>query len=191
MHVCPGSKSESGHTHVFVPRLPHRPPWRSAADARRRCQLLEAFAPAVASLSAMPMRTGEPVAAISRLPPGQAHRRAVGTQIHPVRLRRAREGQRAAAVDDRRRVRRRTRHQQRHAQREDDPEHSPQNGATEPTLRMRGVRSVPIPAASSRAPSRQTCRWCRRASSSWSSTPRPPGCSALPCYPHCSRPPTR
>jgi hypothetical protein len=37
------------------------------------------------------------------------------------------------------------------------------------------------PAASSRAPSLRTCRWCRRASSSWSSTPRPPGYSASPC----------
>ena len=39
------------------------------------------------------------------------------------------------------------------------------------TLRMRIVRSASIPAASSRAPSQRTCRWCSRASSSWSSTP--------------------
>ena len=39
--------------------------------------------------------------------------------------------------------------------------------------------------------SRQTCRSCRRASSSWSSTPRPPDCSASPCRRRCSRPPMR
>jgi len=48
-----------------------------------------------------------------------------------------------------------------------------------------------IPAASSRAPNLRTCRWCRRASSSWSSTPRPPGYSASPCRRPCSRAPTR
>src|SRR5262249_55238602 len=43
----------------------------------------------------------------------------------------------------------------------------------------------------SRVPSRRTCRSCRRPSSSWSSTPRPPGCSASKCRRHCSRAPTR
>ena len=38
--------------------------------------------------------------------------------------------------------------------------------------------SASMPVAFSRAPSPRTCRWCSRASSSWSSTPRPPGCSA-------------
>ena len=37
-------------------------------------------------------------------------------------------------------------------------------------LRMRIARSASMPAASSRAPSRRTCRSCRRPSSSWSST---------------------
>jgi putative ABC transport system substrate-binding protein len=45
-------------------------------------------------------------------------------------------------------------------------------------LWMHFVRSASIPVASSRAPSRRTCRCCRRPSSSWSSTPRLPGCSA-------------
>jgi putative tryptophan/tyrosine transport system substrate-binding protein len=35
------------------------------------------------------------------------------------------------------------------------------------------------------------CRWCRRASSSLSSTPRRPGYSASPCPRRCSPPPTR
>ena len=43
----------------------------------------------------------------------------------------------------------------------------------------------------SRASSRQTCRSCRRRSSSWSSTTRPPGCSASPCLTSCWWPPTR
>ena len=47
------------------------------------------------------------------------------------------------------------------------------------TSRMLIARSAPMPAAFSRAPSQPTCRWCRRPSSNWSSTPRPPGCSAL------------
>ena len=59
------------------------------------------------------------------------------------------------------------------------------------TLRMRIVRSASMPVASSRAPSPRTCRSCRRASSSWSSTPRPPGCSASPCRRRCSPAPTR
>jgi len=56
---------------------------------------------------------------------------------------------------------------------------------------MRGVRSAPTPAASSRAQSLLICRSCSRASSSWSSTPRPPGCSASLCRTNCSLPPTR
>jgi putative tryptophan/tyrosine transport system substrate-binding protein len=60
-----------------------------------------------------------------------------------------------------------------------------------PTSRIRIVRSASTPAGSSRAPSRRTCRSCRRPSSSWSSTPRRPGCSASPCHRRCSRPPTR
>ena len=59
------------------------------------------------------------------------------------------------------------------------------------TLRMRIVRSASIPAASSRAPSPRTCRSCSRPSSSWSSTLRPPGCSASTCRRRCSRAPTR
>ena len=43
-----------------------------------------------------------------------------------------------------------------------------------PTSRMLFVRSASMPAASSRARSLPTCRSCRRASSSWSSMPRPP-----------------
>ena len=49
------------------------------------------------------------------------------------------------------------------------------------TFRMRFVRSASMPAASSRARSRRTCRSCSRPSSSWSSTPQPPGCSVSPC----------
>jgi putative tryptophan/tyrosine transport system substrate-binding protein len=41
------------------------------------------------------------------------------------------------------------------------------------------------------APSLRTCRSYRRASSSWSSTPRPPGCSVSRYLTSCSRPPTR
>ena len=48
-----------------------------------------------------------------------------------------------------------------------------------------------MPAASSRARSRRTCRWCSRPSSSWSSSLRPPGCSASPCRRRCSPAPTR
>jgi hypothetical protein len=47
------------------------------------------------------------------------------------------------------------------------------------------------PAASSRARSPRTCRSCRRQSSSWSSTPRPPECLASLFRRRCSRPPTR
>src|SRR5262245_1277607 len=43
----------------------------------------------------------------------------------------------------------------------------------------------------SRVRSQQTCRWCRRRSSSWSSMPRPRGCSASPCRRRCSPSPTR
>ena len=63
--------------------------------------------------------------------------------------------------------------------------------AMEPTRRMRIVRSASMPAASSRARSLRTCRSCRRASWSWSSTPRLPGRSAWPYRTSCSRPPTR
>src|SRR5262249_2664588 len=51
----------------------------------------------------------------------------------------------------------------------------------EPTFWTPIASSASMPAASSRAPSPRTCRSCRRRSSSWSSTPRPPGCSASPC----------
>ncbi len=44
-----------------------------------------------------------------------------------------------------------------------------------------------IPAVSSRAPNRRTCRWYRRASSSWSSTYRRPGCSTSPFRHRCLR----
>ena len=54
-----------------------------------------------------------------------------------------------------------------------------------------GVSSASMPPASSRASSRQTCRSCRRRSSSWSSTTRPPGCSASPCLTSCWWPPIR
>ena len=47
------------------------------------------------------------------------------------------------------------------------------------------ARSEPTPAASSRARNPPTCRWCNRTSSSWSSTPRPRGCSASRCRPPC------
>ena len=63
--------------------------------------------------------------------------------------------------------------------------------AMEPTRRMRIVRSASMPAASSRARSLRTCRLCRRASWSWSSTPRLPGRSASPCQTNYSWPPTR
>jgi putative ABC transport system substrate-binding protein len=48
-----------------------------------------------------------------------------------------------------------------------------------------------IPVASSRARSQQICRSCSQPSSSWSSTPRPPGSSALTCRRRCSRALTR
>ena len=57
--------------------------------------------------------------------------------------------------------------------------------------RTRFVRSASMSGASSRARSRRTCRSCRRTSSNWSSTPRPPGCWASPCRRRCSRAPTR
>ena len=63
--------------------------------------------------------------------------------------------------------------------------------AMEPTRRMRIGRSASMPAASSRARSLRTCRSCRRASWSWSSTPRLPGRSASPCRHRCSPSPTR
>ena len=47
------------------------------------------------------------------------------------------------------------------------------------------------PAGFSRARSPRTCRSCRRQSSSWSSTPRPPECLASLFRRRCSRPPTR
>jgi putative ABC transport system substrate-binding protein len=50
-----------------------------------------------------------------------------------------------------------------------------------PSVRMRGVKSASMPAASSRAPSRRTCRSCRQPNSNWSSMPRPPGCLASTC----------
>ena len=59
------------------------------------------------------------------------------------------------------------------------------------TLRTPIVRSVVMPAALSRAPSQPTCRWYRRLSSSWSSTPRPPGCSTSTFRRRCSPAPTR
>ena len=40
------------------------------------------------------------------------------------------------------------------------------------------VRLASMPAASSKARSRRICRSCSRQSSNWSSTPKPPGCSA-------------
>jgi putative ABC transport system substrate-binding protein len=46
-------------------------------------------------------------------------------------------------------------------------------------------------AASSRAQTLPTCLSCSRASSSWSSTPRPPGYSASPSHRRCSPAPTR
>jgi putative ABC transport system substrate-binding protein len=61
----------------------------------------------------------------------------------------------------------------------------------EATLWMCIVRSAFMPAASSREPSLRTCRSYSRPSSSWSSTPRPPGCSASPCPTSCWLPPTR
>ena len=48
-----------------------------------------------------------------------------------------------------------------------------------------------IPVASSRARSQQICRSCSQPSSSWSSMPRPPGCSGSPCHQRCSPAPTR
>src|SRR5262249_53238143 len=56
---------------------------------------------------------------------------------------------------------------------------------------MRFVKSASMPAASSRAPSRRTCRSCSRTSSSWSSMPEPPECSASMCRRRCSLPLTR
>ena len=50
-----------------------------------------------------------------------------------------------------------------------------------PSLRMLIARSAFMPDAFSRAPSPRTCQSCSRPSSSWSSTSRPPGCSASPC----------
>ena len=54
------------------------------------------------------------------------------------------------------------------------------------TLRMCIARSASIPAAFSRARSLRICRSCSRPSSNWSSTLRPPGCSASPCRRRCS-----
>ena len=51
-------------------------------------------------------------------------------------------------------------------------------------------KSAFIPAASSKAPSLRTCRWCSRISSNYSSTPRSLGCLALPFQPHCLHAPT-
>jgi putative tryptophan/tyrosine transport system substrate-binding protein len=45
--------------------------------------------------------------------------------------------------------------------------------------------------ASSKARSLRTCPSCRRASSSWSSTRKPPGYSVSPCRPRCSPSPTK
>jgi putative ABC transport system substrate-binding protein len=50
---------------------------------------------------------------------------------------------------------------------------------------------APMPVVSCRARSPRTCRSCSQASSSWSSTLRPPRYSASPCRPRCSRVPTR
>ena len=41
-----------------------------------------------------------------------------------------------------------------------------------------GTRPASIPASSSKEPRRRTCRYCRQASSRWSSTPKPLACSA-------------
>src|SRR5262249_10669231 len=56
---------------------------------------------------------------------------------------------------------------------------------------MSTVKSAPMSAASSRAPSPRTYRSCSPPSSSSSSTPRPPTCSASPCRISCSLSPTR
>src|SRR5262249_16525270 len=56
---------------------------------------------------------------------------------------------------------------------------------------MLSARSAPMSAASSKARSLRICRWCGRPSSSWSSTPRQPGCLVSPCRPSCSPAPTR
>ena len=52
-------------------------------------------------------------------------------------------------------------------------------------------RSAFMPLAYSRARSPLTCRLCSRASSTSSSTPQPPGCSASPCRRRCLPAPTR
>ena len=57
--------------------------------------------------------------------------------------------------------------------------------------KTRGVKSASIPAASSRASRLRTCRSCSRPNSSWSSTTRPPACSASPSRRRCSPSPTR
>lgn len=65
MRVRPDSKVEFGRTRIYVKIAAPDPRhgWKSGAAMG---QFFEPFEPAVASLSAMPMRTGDPVAAISR-----------------------------------------------------------------------------------------------------------------------------
>jgi hypothetical protein len=48
-----------------------------------------------------------------------------------------------------------------------------------------------VQAGFSRAPNPLTSRSCSQPSSNWSSMPRSPECSASPCHPRCSPPPTR
>ena len=61
-------------------------------------------------------------------------------------------------------------------------------GATSPT---HGVSSASTLVASSTVRKLRTCRWYRRANSSWSSMPAPPRCSTFPCPRRSSRSPTR
>ena len=56
---------------------------------------------------------------------------------------------------------------------------------------MHTATSASMSAESSKEPRPPTYRWCRRRSSSWSSTIRPPGCSASPYRQRCSLAPTR
>src|SRR5262245_61931744 len=53
------------------------------------------------------------------------------------------------------------------------------------------AKSASIPAGSSKVQSPRTCRSCSRPSSSWSSMPRSPACSASPFRRRCSPSPTR
>jgi hypothetical protein len=63
--------------------------------------------------------------------------------------------------------------------------------ALDRTLSVGFVKLGSTPVVSSRARSLRICRSCSRASSSSSSTPRPPGCSASLCRTSCWLPPTR